>query len=333
MPGEMTKTAMSAAASHILGNQRGSGGGLGAPAVPAARRARSPQLTAEEFFAQNQAHLRQRNAELAQMAARRRPQCRADDTAAGPVPEYILAKRGTQGRGGHYHERTRGVKPLPRGALGGAAVDRTRDGPCTDRTEAADSLVARVSPVHGSPRGRPNERTRLMPYAPNYSASSQHEDEEGQKIADDRFLPGQTQAQKQKKLLARGWRLVQGGSGPVQRWVSPFRPMRTVVGLDAAFDAAASMPPHAGGIGQSNATATQIIQVKQVRAALHCLTPRFALILDKLTRRSAEGPHLRHEVPCFSDRASWCSCRHLACVGAQRLPLTDGQRPRRYRLQ
>lgn len=259
---------MSAAASHILGNQTG-GPGAG---VPASRRARSPQLTAEEFFAQNQAHLRQRNSELAQMAARRRPQCRADDAAAGPVPEYILAKRGTLGRGGHYHERTRGVKPLPRGALGGSAavVDRTRSGPCTDRAEAADSFAG-GSPVNGSPRGRLNERTRLMPYAPHYSAYGEHEDEEGQKIA-----VGQTQAQKQKKLLARGWRLVQGGSGPVQRWVSPFRPMKTVIGLDAAYDAAASMPPHAGGIGQGNTTATQIIQVKQVRAVVCCSAPLWA---------------------------------------------------------
>ena len=240
----MTKaSAISAAASHILGNQPG-----------APRRAKSPQLTAEEFFSQNEVHLRQRNAELVQMAAKRRPQ-RADDRerAAGPVPGYILAKRGTQGRGGHYHERKRGIKPAPRGALGGDSV--SSKAVVIDRTAetAADSLVHLVkgSPVL-SPRSRPNERSRLMPWTKRSNA---------EQCVDPMAAP---QAHKHKALLASGWKLVQGGHAPVQRWVSPFRPIKTVVGLDAAYNAAVAMPPHAGGIGPCNSTATQIIQVKQV---------------------------------------------------------------------
>jgi hypothetical protein len=249
MKGGLGASAMSAAASHILSSQRG---GDPSPA-PAARRAQSPQMSAEEFFQANAEHLRQRNADLASIAARRRPQRGEErERAAGPVPDYILAKRGTQARGGHHHERRRGLVPAPRGAVahappGEAALSTV----VVDRTEAGEGLVDTMAPRQGnnvirSP-GRP--AGRLIPYNTGGEEGAGHRGD-----ACDVLSKGQ----KQKALQSKGWRLAQAGSGPGQRWVSPTRPMKTFVGLDAAYEEAFKA-------GASNAGPTmQVIQVKQV---------------------------------------------------------------------
>ena len=91
------------------------------------------------------------------------------------------------------------------------------------------------------------------------------------------------QLQKEKALHAKGWRLVQVVIAPNQRWISPRPPLKTIVGLDAAFDTAFS--------SHSNITAaatTQIIQVKQVRSSGSCcctgMVPGCLLRLREATR-------------------------------------------------
>lgn len=252
-------SAMSQAATHILGNQRGAGG---EPQSPGGRRVSSPVLSAEEFFEQNAEHLRMRNAELASMAAKRRPQRGEDrELAMGPVPDYILAKRGTQAKGGHHHERCSGIKPAPRGALaagpetGAARGEGFINATVIDRTNAVPTLVdlasdeaphANRSPQRES-RVRP-DRSRLIPYHMGIGGR-------------EAFDIATQQIQKQKELQAKGWRIVGGGNGAVQRWVSPLRPMKPIVGLDAAYEEAFL---HRNG-GDAAPT-MQVIQVKQVCA-------------------------------------------------------------------
>ena len=78
-------SAMSAAASQILSAQRGE---------PAGRaQAQSPQMSAEEFFQANAEHLRQRNADLASLAARRRPQRGDERERAAGRREYARQRR------------------------------------------------------------------------------------------------------------------------------------------------------------------------------------------------------------------------------------------------
>jgi hypothetical protein len=248
---------MSHAASQILGNR---GGG---PSIspPRARRAQSPPpLKPEEFFAHNAHHLRQRNQELAEEAARRRPQ-RGDqlERAAGPIPSYILAKRGVQARGGHYHERRRGKEGIipsssaPRCAfLAGTHVPPAGAGSGSsviDRTEVALESVA--GPAAPAPRfaikerhaWRP-DRSRLMPYN---NASPVEEEENSLEML--------SPLRKQKVLLAKGWKLAVGGNAATQKWSSPSRPSKTFTGLDTAYDEA---------FAHEATTAVQVIQVKQV---------------------------------------------------------------------
>jgi hypothetical protein len=237
-------SAMSAAASQILSAQRGD---------PAGRaQAQSPQMSAEEFFQANAEHLRQRNADLASLAARRRPQ-RGDERerAAGPVPDYILAKRGTQARGGHHHERSRGL-PTQRGGVA-HALPLASQKTVVDRTEAGAGLIDPTAQRQGGDVMRSPARpsARLIPYHTGGEGDAGHRGDAGDGC-------DLSQRQKQKALQSKGWRLVQAGSGPGQRWVSPTRPTKTFVGLDAAYEEACK-------VGVSTAAPTmQVITVKQV---------------------------------------------------------------------
>ena len=246
--------AMIAAASHILSAQRGDQAGRA--------QAQSPQMSAEGFFQANAEHLRQRNADLV-LAARRRPQ-RGDERerAAGPVPDYIIAKRGTQARGGHHHERSRGLVPAQRGGVAHAGASPQT---VVDRTEAGAGLIDPTAQRQGGDVMRSTARpsARLIPYHTGGEGDAGHRGDAG----DGYEL---SKGQKQKALQSKGWRLVQAGSGPGQRWVSPTRPMKTFVGLDAAYEEAFKA-------GVSNAAPTmQVITVKQVgkknfSAILMCL--------------------------------------------------------------
>jgi len=150
-------TVISQAASNILGNQRSEPSLL----------SNSPQL---RFFAENAEHLRQRNEEIAH-AAKRRPG-RGEERATGPVPGYIMEKRGTQARGGHHHEKRRGHASPPRGRscveiAGTRAPVMTRGG-VVDGTEAVEKRVdlcaiiaSNSSPIRGRPVG---DSSRLIPY-------------------------------------------------------------------------------------------------------------------------------------------------------------------------
>jgi hypothetical protein len=257
---------MSQAATHILGNQRGGGGD---PQGPPGRRAASPVMSAAEFFEQNAEHLRQRNAELASVAAKRRPQRGEDrERAMGPVPDYILAKRGTQAKGGHHHERVRGIKPAPRGTFAadtsGARGEGFIKSPVIDRTNAVPMLVDlapdQTPHTNRSPQREPKgipDRSRLIPYNTPVGGDD-----------DEALDRAKQQMQKQKALQAKGWRLTGSGNGPVQRWVSPLRPMKPILGLDAAYAEAFS---HRNG-GDAAPT-MQVIQVKQVCSLSAHLSP------------------------------------------------------------
>jgi hypothetical protein len=234
--------AMIAAASHILSAQRGDQAGRA--------QAQSPQMSAEGFFQANAEHLRQRNADLV-LAARRRPQ-RGDERerAAGPVPDYIIAKRGTQARGGHHHERSRGLVPAQRGGVAHAGASPQT---VVDRTEAGAGLIDPTAQRQGGDVMRSTARpsARLIPYHTGGEGDAGHRGDAGDGCE-------LSKVQKQKALQSKGWRLVQAGSGPGQRWVSPTRPMKTFVGLDAAYEEAFKA-------GVSNAAPTmQVITVKQV---------------------------------------------------------------------
>ena len=222
------------------------------------RRACGPtnQLSAEKFFEQNAAHLQQRNAELAQVVEARRPQ-RGDERAG-----YIMPKRGVQASGGRHHERQRGVLAAPGGIVRPAGegddvvLDRTRQ-QCSHETSTNDAAAGLRKSTRQRTlalRPRPSAATRLIPYLFGVG----HNDADLATSSETNAgTAGLDVLHKQKALKVRGWKMVVGGDCQHQRWVSGTRPLKTITGLNAAYEEAVSNDAPAA------APTVQMIQVRQ----------------------------------------------------------------------